>query len=113
MSVGIWIISICSIVIAASAIILALVLAAMIFSIRRTILDVDHKIQAFDPLFRVVSMTGEVVERKAKRSLKQAEEHEEELSKEESKNRIVNAVFEAADLALVGVALWQKLRKRK
>ncbi len=112
----VWILYISVAVIALAFVALVVFLAITLLSLRRTISDVDDKIQAFDPLFRIVSKTGEAVERKAKRSLKHVEEIEEEEFGEEfseRKDRVLNTALEVAQWSLVGVALWQKLRERK
>lgn len=115
MSAGFWIISISVAIVAVALVVLVIFLAAAILSLRRTIADVDDKIQAFEPFFRVVSKTGDVVEQKAKRSLEHAAEMENEICREaqERKDRVLNTALEVAQLTLVGVALWQKLRERK
>jgi len=115
MSVGLWIISISIGVVALGFIALVIFLGVTLLSLRRTISDVDDKIQAFEPLFRIVSKTGEVVEKKATRSLKHCEEEEESVRDEEQerKDRILNTALDVAQWTLVGVALWQKIRERK
>ncbi len=115
MTADIWIISISIAIVALAFVALVIFLAVTLLSIRRTISDVDNKIQAFEPFFRVISKTGDVVEKKAKRSLEHAEEVEEEISKQavDRNDRVLNAALEVAQLTLVGVALWQKFRERK
>ncbi|MCC5832713.1 MAG: hypothetical protein JJU12_06695 [Chlamydiales bacterium] len=115
MSAEFWIISISIAVVAIAFVALVIFLAVTLLSVRKTVADVDDKIQAFEPFFRIVSKTGDVVEKKAKRSLEHAAEMEEEMRKEalEQRDRILNTAVEVAQWTLVGVALWQKLRERK
>ncbi len=115
MTPGIWIISISIGIVALAFVALVIFLGVTLLSLRRTIVDLDDKVHAFDPLFRVVSKTGEAIERKTSHVRQLSREVEESIDDESErrKERVLNTALEVAEWTLVGVALWQKLRERK
>lgn len=72
--------------------------------------DLDLKIHSFDPLFRIVSKAGLVIEKKATQEL---EDVEEALAKEPRRSTSVNTAMDVAEWALIGVSLWQKIKERR
>lgn len=115
MSVEYWIIAISIGIVALAFLALVVFLVVTLLSLRRTIVNLDNKIHAFDPLFRIVNKTGEVIERKTNHIAQLSHEIEESAIEAERhhKDRILNTAMEVAEWTLVGVALWQKIRERK
>ncbi len=110
-----------SLIIAISVAVVALALVALIIflitvlvSLKRTLdstqeicQDVEGKLQAFDPLFRIAGRASVRLERKSKRFKHYVEEEEEE------DDPALNTAFEAAEWALIGLSLWRKIRARR
>ncbi len=115
MTPGFWIISISVCIVAVAFVALVIFLGVTLLSLRHTISDLDDKIHSFDPIFRVVSKTGDVIEKKTSRMYQISEEAERSIHDrvEEKRERIMNTALEVAEWTLVGVALWQKIRERK
>lgn len=115
MSVDSWIISISIGVIALAFVALVIFLGMTLLSLRRTIVDLDDKIHSFDPLFRVVSKTGNAIERKASHVRQLSDEVDDSITDEQQqrRDRILNTALEVAEWTLVGAALLQKIRERK
>ncbi|MEZ5315039.1 MAG: DUF948 domain-containing protein [Chlamydiales bacterium] len=111
MSTDSLIISISVAIVACAFIAIVIFLAIILLSLRRTILDMDDKIQAFAPLARFIFKIGDLVEKKEKGM----SESEDEISKKafKKKDRCLDAVIEVVRWALVGVAIWQKLKEKK
>lgn len=110
-----WIISLSIAIVALAFVALVVFLGITLLSLRKTLSDVDEKIHSLDPLFRVVSKTGDAIEKKANRVRFLAQEVEEQLEEEveERNTSKLNTAVEIAQWTLVGVALWQKLRDRR
>lgn len=102
-------------VVAFAFVILVIFLACTLFSLRKTIVDLNDKMHTFDPLFRVVSKTGDVIERRTNKVRQRTEEVERAMEQEQQykRDRVLNTALEVAEWTLVGVALWQKIRERK
>lgn len=109
-----WIIAISIGIVALAFLALVIFLGVTLLSLRQTIADVDAKIHAFDPLFRLLAKTGGALERKASCVRQLADEVEvERCTREEMrKKEVFNTALEVAEWTLIGVALWQKIRRR-
>lgn len=114
MTVTTWIIAISIGIVALAFLALVIFLGVTLLSLRQTIADVDEKIHAFDPLFRLLSKTGGALERKAACVRQLANEIEEEQCTREQvrKKEVFNTALEVAEWTLIGVSLWQKIRRR-
>ena len=110
-----WIISISIGVVALAFVALVIFLGVTLLSVRRTVVDLEDKIHTFDPLFRVVNKTNEAIERKSRHVRQLSDEVEESChEKQESESgRRLNTVLEVAEWALVGLAIWMKIKERK
>jgi uncharacterized protein YoxC len=110
-----WVITVSIGVVALACVALIVYLILALLSVRRMVQDLDEKVRTFDPLFRVVNKAGCAIERKASKIKQLSEEVEEECVTSHSprKEGAVNTVMEVAEWALIGMALWQKLRERK
>lgn len=90
---------------------LVIFVIVMLLSMRKMVNDLDQKVHSLDPLFRIVSRAGGVMEKRTERTLYEAERRaEEDLSPRQGGT---NTVLEVAEWALVGLALWQKIKERK
>jgi uncharacterized protein YoxC len=111
-----WLIAISIGVFALAFLGLVIFLAITLMSVRATVKNVDHKVHSFDPLFRVVNKAGCAVERKASKVKQLSEDVEEEivdLARDKRKERVVNTAMEVAEWALIGLALWQKIKQER
>jgi uncharacterized protein YoxC len=109
-----WIISISVGLVALACVALIIYLILALLAVRKMILDLDEKVRTFDPLFRVVNKAGSAIEHKAAKIKQLSEEVEEEYSSSTpKKDKAINTAMEVAEWALIGMALWQKIRERK
>lgn len=113
-----WIISVSIAVAVLAFVILVVFLCITLFSVRKTLAtsdalleetkdivdDLQHKIHAFDSLFRAVSNVGGAVEKKVTVATEALEERETSRT---------NLVTDALEFALLGVTLWQKIKERR
>jgi uncharacterized protein YoxC len=99
-------------VIAIAFVILVIFVILALVSIKRMTNDINQKVHAFDPIFRVVSKAGDVIEKKTD---KQIADMEAAVSEERELRRSggVNTAMEVAEWAMVGLALWQKIKERR
>lgn len=106
-------VSICIIALAFVALIVFVILTLL--SLRKMVEDLDQKVRTFDPLFRVVNKAGCAIERKASKIKQLSEEVEEEefLERETRVDGAVNTAMEVAEWAMIGMALWQKIREKR
>jgi uncharacterized protein YoxC len=107
-----WLIGISVVIIAIAFVVLVIFVILALNSMKQMLNDLDQKVRSFDPLFRVLNKAGNVIEKKAE---KQLDDVEESLTREREYKRHngVNAAIEVAEWALVGLALWQKIRERR
>jgi uncharacterized protein YoxC len=105
--------SICLVALAFVALVIYLILTLL--SLRRMVRDLDDKVHSLDPIFRVVAKAGSAIEKKATHMRQLSEEIEDSTSYECSRrrDRPVNTAMEVAEWALIGMALWQKIKERR
>jgi len=111
-----WLIAISVGVIAIAFVILVIYVILALLSMKRMVNDLDQKVHALDPLFRVVSKAGNVIEKKTDIELAAVEEamlREREPPPPPRRNGAVNAALEVAEWALVGFSLFQKIREKR
>lgn len=111
-----WLIAISIAVVALAFAALVIFLIVTLLSVRSMVKDLDHKVHSFDPLFRVVNKAGDAIERKTSRVKQLSEDVEEELEedlRDQRRGSTVNTAMEVAEWALIGLALWQKVKVRK
>jgi uncharacterized protein YoxC len=116
-----WIISISIAVIALAFVALVTFVIIALASMKGVVKNLDHKVHAFDPLFRVVSKASNLIEKKAMYTKQFAQEAEEELAEEIAEHnngytrekRPKSMAMEAAEWALVGLSLWKQMQKGK
>ena len=87
-----------------------------LISLRKMVDDLDKRVRTFDPLLRVVNKAGNAIERKASHIKHLSEDVEEEaelVHREGRKHGPVNTAMEVAEWALIGIALWEKIREKK
>lgn len=110
-----WLIAISIGVIALAFVALVIFVILALLSMRRMVQDLDDKVRTFDPLFRVVNKAGNAIERKASKIKQLSEDVEEEvcIERECRRDSTVNTAMEVAEWALIGMALWQKIREKK
>ena len=108
-----WLIAV-SISIAALAFVALIVFVIMtLISLRKMVDDLDRRVRTFDPLLRVVNKAGNAIERKVSHMQQLSEEAEEEELVHRGRRGGVNTAMEVAEWALIGMALWQKIREKK
>ena len=86
-----------------------------LLSLRQVVKDLDEKVHSFDPLFRVVTKAGIALERKVTKVKQLADEVEESVSEKgiHRQDGAVNTAMEVAEWAMIGLALWQKIKERR
>lgn len=118
-----WVIALSIGIVALAFVALVVFLIMTLVSLRETLkttnemcADLEQKIHAFDPVVRVVSEVGSTVE-KCVHKIKHAADESQPCpcchpnhGKVESR---VNTVLEVAEWAVVGLALWQKIKERR
>ena len=107
-----WLIAI-SIGIAAIAFVALVVFVILaLISMKQMLNDIDQKVHSLDPLFRLVSRAGDVIEKKAE---KQLADVEQKIYEERALPRSngLNTAVEVAEWALIGLALWQKIKEKR
>jgi|GEM_PF-5020931 len=108
-----WLIAISVVIIALAFTALIVFVIMTLLSLRQMVNDLDEKVRTFDPLFRVVNKAGLAIEKKASKIKQLSEDVEEEEPGELQRNRPVNTAMEVAEWAMIGMALWQKIREKK
>lgn len=111
-----WLISISIGIVALAFVALVIFLIRTLISLCSVMHDLENKVHAFDPLFRVVNKAGDAIEKRATKVKQLSEEVEDELCcerREMKKDNTVNTAMEVAEWALIGLALWQKIRERR
>jgi uncharacterized protein YoxC len=108
-----WMIAISVLVIAIAFIILVIFVILALVSLKRMTNDLNQKVHAFDPIFRVVSKAGDVIERKTEKQLADVEAAAASQERELRRNGGVNTAMEVAEWAMVGLALWQKIKEKR
>jgi hypothetical protein len=108
-----WTLAICAIIVAAAFLVLVIYVIIALLSMKRIVNDLDQKIHAFDPLFRILTKAGNVIEKKTDQELAEVEEELYKESEPPRRNGGVNTAIEVAEWALIGLSLWQKIRERR
>lgn len=113
-----WIIAISVGIVAIAFVVLVVYVILALLSMRQMVDDIDRKVQSFDPLFRVVSRAGKAIEKKASHVKELADDYDEpplseRLTGERRSSKAVNTAMEVAEWAMIGMALWQKIRERR
>lgn len=107
-----WLVAISVGIIALAFVALVIFVILALISIKQMLNDVDQKIHSLDPLFRIVSKAGNVMEKKAVKQLSEVEERVSE-EREYQRSHGVNTAMEIAEWALIGLALWQKFKDKR
>lgn len=106
-----WLVAISIGLIAVAFVVLVVFVILALVSMRKTVDDVEHKLHSLDPLFRVVSRAGNVMEKQAEKKLADVEA---EIRAESLQTRTgTTTAMEVAEWALIGLALWQKIKERR
>ncbi len=112
-----WLIAVSISIVALAFVALIVFVIMTLVSLRKMVDDLDTRVRTFDPLLRVVNKAGNAIERKAshiKQLSEDVEEEEEEFVRRESRRGgAVNTAMEVAEWALIGMALWEKIREKK
>lgn len=110
-----WLIAISIGIVALAFVALVVFVILALLSLRQMVNDLDNKVRSFDPLFRVVSKAGSAIEKKASKIRQLSEEVEGSIPEERhpQAERAVNTAMEVAEWALIGLALWQKIKERR
>lgn len=110
-----WLIAISILIIALAFVALAIFVIVTLLSLRQMVNDLDQKVRAFDPIFRVVNQAGQALERKAAKVEQLSEEIEESVCRkyEHKREGVVNTAMEVAEWAIIGMSLWQKIQERR
>lgn len=99
-------------IIAIMFITLAIFAIVTLLAIRKVIINVNDKIHSFDRFFRNFERNdSDSEERVCCRRCHNSSEKEEFF--DHRKERILNTALEVADWAILGIALWQRLKERK
>jgi uncharacterized protein YoxC len=112
----VWVLVACVIIVAIAFVVLVAYLAVLLVSLKRTINTADHichdlqgKVNAFDPYFQMIEQIGTAVEKKAGHVAQAIGESEGGLKGD----KYLGAAMAVTNLALVGLSVWQKLKRRK
>lgn len=110
-----WLIAVSISVIALAFVALIVFVIMTLISLRKMVDDLDARVRTFDPLLRVVNKAGNAIERKAShmKQLSEDVENEEFVHREGRRGGAVNTAMEVAEWALIGMALWEKIREKK
>lgn len=110
-----WLITLSVVIVALAFVALAVFIIKTLLSLRQMVNDLDQKVHDFDPLFRVVNQAGMVIERKAQKVQEFSEEFEESLNRKKHARREnqSNTAMDVAELAVIGLSLWQKIQERR
>ncbi len=110
-----WLIGISIFVIALAFVALVIFLIVTLVSLRHIVTDLDQKVRAFDPIFRVVNRAGEAIEQKTAHMERTVADVDEAVSEryESKKEGGISTAMEVAEWALIGLTLWQRIQKRK
>jgi len=102
-----WLVAVSIGMIAIAFVVLIIFVILALLAMRRMVMDIDQKVHSFDPLFRVVSKAGSVIERKAAK----AKQFSEDVEPRGGSG--INTAMEVAEWAMIGLALWQKIREKR
>ena len=110
-----WLIALSIVIVAIAFVVLVVFVVLALRSMRQMVMDLEEKVHSFDPLFRVVSKAGRAIEKKAS-NVKQLSEDFDAPVRENSElrsSRAVNTAMEVAEWAMIGMALWQKIKEKR
>ncbi|NGX60826.1 MAG: hypothetical protein K940chlam9_00298 [Chlamydiae bacterium] len=110
-----WLIAVSIGIVALAFLALVIYLIVTLVSLRKTIDATNEKIHTFDPLFRTVDRVGEAIEKRtgSVRQLSEEVEEEEYRGRRSRKSRTIDTALEVAEWALVGLAIWNKMKERR
>ena len=111
-----WLIAVSISIIALAFVALIVFVIMTLVSLRKMVDDLDARVRTFDPLLRVVNKAGNAIERKASHIKQLSEDVEEEeafVHRERRRTGGMNTAMEVAEWALIGMALWEKIREKK
>lgn len=124
-----WVIGISVGIIAIAFVVLVIFVVGVLIDLRRSlqqttlliqetnnvVADVERKLHAFDPVFRAVDTLSETLQKQANSAKYVAEEISEVSQREVRDVKIskhTQTVLEVAEWAMLGFALWKKIKKR-
>jgi uncharacterized protein YoxC len=111
-----WLIAVSIGIIAIAFVVLVIYVILALLSMKKMVNDFDQKVHSFDPLFRILTKAGTVIEKKTDKELAEVEEEmlrERAAPQPAHKRNGMHAAIEVAEWALVGLTLWQKIRERR
>jgi uncharacterized protein YoxC len=110
-----WLIAISVLLIALAFVVLAIFIIVTLLSLKRVVTDLDDKVRAFDPIFRVVNQAGSIIEKKADKIQHALDETGDDICRkcEQRRESHFNVAMEVAEWAIIGLSLWQKFKERK
>lgn len=111
-----WFIAVSVGVVAIAFVALIIFVIMTLISLRKMVDDLDTRVRTFDPLLRVVNKAGNAIERKTahiKQLSDEIEDEEEVVRHESRRGSAVNTAMEVAEWALIGMALWDKIKEKK